>query len=158
MTHLSNMNWMGVCNSTSNVRMQARKSEYLIRKTMIIGQMECRLSRFVCASQALNPNSWINVFSCWSLLFFCFILPHQIIFANHIFPANKYHQPLALLSPKKSISSHIQHSCHFTALITPPFKAFNVWNPEEAKEIYRLQKRVRKNQLNEIAEPAARIV
>lgn len=102
MTHLSNMNWMGVCPVTEAVPMNAeleRMKKKNGRTSSIFEKLQssvkwsavCR-AFCVCASQALNPNSWINVFSCWiscSVLTFFFFFSsfdaHKIIFTNHIF-------------------------------------------------------------------------
>lgn len=80
--------WVFVTRGSSEWMHVAHTKKYFIQKNnydTIIGQMECRLSRFVCDSQALNPNSWINVFSCW-IHFFCFTFQHKIIFGNHNLP------------------------------------------------------------------------
>lgn len=161
MTHLSNMNRMGVCSTTkisnisfgtahsgTNYIYEKKKSTTVYSKNYNHRSNEVPSVAFcVCASQALNPNPWINVLWLLACTSCSFALAHPIIFANHFSPYHKkvgrvvLHwslsplslQPMLLMpllqflyrwSQFYAISSHIQHSCHFTTFIMATFTPF----------------------------------
>lgn len=103
MTHSSNMNRMGVCsttkisnisfgtqNSGTNYIYEKKKSTTVYSKNYNHRSNEVPSVAFcVCASQALNPNPWINVLWLLACTSCSFALAHPIIFANHFSPYHK---------------------------------------------------------------------